>query len=130
MSKPSYLAQRGRQWYFRTSVPRALYQLFGQQKITIPLGDSPSAAEREGAHLLAACKGLFARAAVMTPEAVAAELKALRHMRGPDTSTRELAYADALADFAMAGMDGRAKGAMGGQGKGKGGGPRRSQMER
>jgi len=113
MSKPSYLAQRGRQWYFRTSVPRALYQLFGQQKITIPLGDSPSAAEREGAHLLAACKGLFARAAVMTPEAVAAELKALRHMRAPDTSTRELAYADALADFAMAGMYGRPMGPMG-----------------
>jgi integrase len=81
---PSHIWRRGNQWYFKANVPRALRHLFlstagkPMDKVAIPLGDSKSQAERDGARLLGEFKDLFARAPIMSADAVAAEVQKLR----------------------------------------------------
>src|SRR5262245_41029537 len=81
-----YLLQRGRQWYLRMKIPRALRQHFlsksGQPQIHItePLGDSHSNAKREAMVRASEYLALFDRhrAAPLTPEAIREEVEAIK----------------------------------------------------
>ena len=79
-----HLIQRGRQFYLRIAIPRPIRHLFlsgtGKPKefIVEPLGPDRTPATIECGHRVADYRSLFARAALMTPEAVGSVLTAIR----------------------------------------------------
>src|SRR5262249_7770366 len=78
------LMQRGRQWYLKLAIPRPIRKLFPtitgtpRDLIWESLGRSYDPAQVEGHTRTAEYRRLFARAALMTPEAIAAELEAIK----------------------------------------------------
>src|SRR5262245_24765572 len=86
MARDPHLIQRGRQYYLKLPVPRPLRRLAlfvssaGKPKdyIVEPLGPDYTPARVEADRRTADYRALFARAAVMTVDAVGAELAAIR----------------------------------------------------
>lgn len=86
MARDPHLIQRGRQYYLKLPVPRPLRRLAlfvsstGKPKdyLVEPLGPDYTPARVEADRRTADYRALFARAAVMTSEAVAAEVEAIR----------------------------------------------------
>src|SRR5262249_24715085 len=78
------LMQRGRQWYLKLAIPRPIRKLFptstGKPRDFIweSLGKSHDHAQVEAHTRTAEYRRLFARAALMTAEAIAAELEAIK----------------------------------------------------
>src|SRR5262245_55711066 len=78
------LMQRGRQWYLKLAIPRPIRKLFptsaGNPRDFIweSLGKSHDHAQVEAHTRTAEYRRLFARAALMTAEAIAAELEAIK----------------------------------------------------
>src|SRR5262249_16255465 len=91
-----HLQQRGNQFYLRLAIPRPIRHLFpsasGKPRdyIQEPLGRDITPAEIECAQRVAHYKALFARARLMTPEAVAADIATIKEL----AATRPV-----LADF-------------------------------
>src|SRR5262249_36584671 len=86
MARDQHLIRRGNQFYLRLPVPRPLRRLGlfvsgtgkGKDYIVEPLGPSHDLAQIEASRRTADYRALFARAAVMTLEAVQAELVAIK----------------------------------------------------
>src|SRR5262245_30764205 len=89
-----YLVERGRQFYLRLAIPRPIRHLFPSSTgkpsdfIVEPLGRNYDPARVEADRRVADYRALFARAALMTVEAVQAEIQAIkRHAEGRKTVT-------------------------------------------
>src|SRR5262245_20200752 len=80
----TYLKQHGHQYYLRLAIPRPVRQHFpsasGKPRdyVVEPLGRNYDLAKIEAARRIAEYRPLFERAPVMSPEAIKAELAAIK----------------------------------------------------
>ena len=97
MAQDAYLIRRGKQFYLRLPVPSPIRHLFpsgsgkARSYIVEPIGRNYDPAKLERDRRVADYRALFARAALMTPKAIAAELEAIKdRAKGRATATLPL----------------------------------------